>query len=142
MCRPRRRFGYFMAELSIKTERRTQLLDVTERVAKLVKESGVRSGICYLYVSHTTAGVIINEHDDPDVARDIEMTFERLVPQDAGYRHAEGNSDAHIKTALAGTSETIFISDGKLELGRWQGILYCEFDGPRDRRLHVKIVPD
>ena len=82
-----------MAELSIKTERRTQLLDVTARVAKLVKESGVRSGICHLYVSHTTAGVIINEHDDPDVARDIEMAFDRLVPQDAGYRHAEGNSD-------------------------------------------------
>ena len=87
-------------------------------------------------------GVIINEHDDPDVARDIEMAFDRLVPQDAGYRHAEGNSDAHIKAALAGTSETIFIADGKLELGRWQGIFFCEFDGPRERRLHVKIVPD
>jgi secondary thiamine-phosphate synthase enzyme len=131
-----------MAELAIKTERRTQLLDVTAQVAGLVKEAGVRSGICHLCVSHTTASVIINEHDDPDVARDIEMAFDRLVPQDAGYRHGEGNSDSHIKTALAGTAATIFISGGKLELGRWQGIFFCEFDGPRERRLSVKIVSD
>lgn len=131
-----------MAELSVKTERRTQLLDVTARVAKLVKEASVSSGICYLYVSHTTAGVIINEHDDPDVARDIEAAFDRLAPKDNGYRHAEGNSDSHIKTALTGSSVTIFIANGKLELGRWQGIFFCEFDGPRERRLHVKIVTD
>lgn len=131
-----------MAELSIKTEQRTQLLDVTAQVAKVVKKAGVRSGICHLYVPHTTAGVIINEHDDPDVARDIEMAFDRLVPQNAGYRHSEGNSDSHIKAALAGSSATIFISDGKLDLGRWQGIFFCEFDGPRERRLSVKIVSD
>jgi secondary thiamine-phosphate synthase enzyme len=131
-----------MAELSVKTERRTQLLDVTARVAKLVKEAGVSSGICYLYVPHTTAGVTINEHDDPDVARDIEAAFDRLAPKDNGYRHAEGNSDSHIKTALTGSSVTIFIANGKLELGRWQGIFFCEFDGPRERRLHVKIVTD
>ena len=91
---------------------------------------------------HTTAGIIINEAADPDVAADIEAALARLVPQNAGYRHAEGNSDSHIKTALVGTSATIFISEGQLELGRWQGIFFCEFDGPRTRVLRVKIVPD
>jgi secondary thiamine-phosphate synthase enzyme len=129
-------------ELAIKTERRTQLVDITAGVAKLVKDARVRSGICHLYVSHTTAGVIINEHDDPDVARDIEMALDRLVPQNAGYRHAEGNADSHIKTALVGTSATIFIADGVLALGSWQGIFFCEFDGPRERRVQIKIVPD
>jgi thiamine phosphate synthase YjbQ (UPF0047 family) len=154
-------------ELSLRTERRTQLLDVTAAVAKLVKDAGVQSGVCYLYVPHTTAGVLINENDDPDVAADIETALARMIPpgspahasgargtragneaacvgveKDAGYRHAEGNSDSHIKTALVGTSATIFISGGELDLGRWQGIFFCEFDGPRQRRLRVKIVPD
>jgi secondary thiamine-phosphate synthase enzyme len=129
-------------ELAVRTERRTQLLDVTAAVAKMVQDSGVQSGICYIYVPHTTAGVIINENADPDVAADMEAAFARLVPKDAGYNHAEGNSDSHIKTALVGTSATIFISGGQLELGRWQGVFFCEFDGPRTRRLRVKIVPD
>ena len=118
-----------------------RLLDVTAGVAKMVADSGVPSGVCYLYVPHTTAGVIINENDDPDVAADIEAALARMVPKDAGYSHAEGNADSHIKTALAGTSATIFISNGQLELGRWQGIFFCEFDGPRTRRLRVKILP-
>ena len=129
-------------ELTVRTERRTQLLDVTAAVAKMVQDSGVHSGICYLYVPHTTAGVIINENADPDVTADMEAALGRLVPKDAIYRHAEGNSDSHIKTALVGTSATIFISGGQLELGRWQGIFFCEFDGPRSRRLRVKIVSD
>ena len=129
-------------ELAVRTERRTQLLDVTAGVAKMVQDSGVQSGVCYLYVPHTTAGIIINENDDPDVAADIESALARLVPKDAGYRHAEGNADSHIKSALVGTSATIFISNGQLELGRWQGIFFCEFDGPRTRRLRVKILPD
>ena len=129
-------------ELTVRTERRTQLLDVTDAVAKMVQDSGVQSGICYLYVPHTTAGVIINENADPDVAADMETALARLVPKDASYSHAEGNSDSHIKTALVGTSATLFISGGQLELGRWQGIFFCEFDGPRSRRLRVKIVPD
>ena len=129
-------------EIAVRTERRTQLLDVTAAVAKMVQDSGVQSGICYLYVPHTTAGVIINENADPDVAADMEAALARLVPKDAGYDHAEGNSDSHIKTALVGTSATIFISGGQLELGRWQGVFFCEFDGPRTRRLRVKIVPD
>jgi|ERR1700674_5273404 secondary thiamine-phosphate synthase enzyme len=129
-------------ELSVRTERRIQLLDVTAGVAKLVKSSGVTSGICYLYVPHTTAGVIINENADPDVAADIESAFERLAPRDADYRHEEGNAAAHVKTALVGTSAVIFIQGGELELGRWQGIFFCEFNGPRQRSLHVKIVSD
>jgi secondary thiamine-phosphate synthase enzyme len=144
-------------EISVRTERRVQLLDVTAGVAKLVQGAGVQSGVCYVYVPHTTAGVLINENDDPAVAADIEAARARLVPpgspahadsagvgaeKDGGYRHAEGNSDAHIKTALVGSSATIFISEGQLELGPWQGLFFCEFDGPRNRRLRVKILPD
>ena len=129
-------------ELAIRTQRRTQLLDVTAGVAKMVADSGVQAGVCYLYVPHTTAGIIINENADPDVAADIEAALERMVPKDAGYRHAEGNADSHIKTSLVGASATIFISNGQVELGRWQGIFFCEFDGPRTRRLRVKILPD
>ena len=144
-------------ELTVRTERRTQLIDVTGGVAKLVQDAGVQTGICYLYVPHTTAGVLINENADPAVAADIGAALARLVPpgsparadfarvgaeKDPGYRHSEGNADSHIKAALVGTSSTIFISGGQLELGRWQGIFFCEFDGPRTRRLRVKIVPD
>jgi secondary thiamine-phosphate synthase enzyme len=129
-------------ELAVRTQRRTQLLDVTAGVAKMVQDSGVQSGVCYVYVPHTTAGVIINENADADVAADIESALARLVPKDGGYQHAEGNSDSHIKTALVGSSATIFINGGQLELGRWQGIFFCEFDGPRTRRLRVKILPD
>src|ERR1700719_3306293 len=129
-------------EIAVRTARRTQLLDVTAAVAKMVQDSGVQSGICYLYVPHTTAGVIINENADPDVAADMEAALARLVPKSRDYRHPEGNSDSHIKTALVGTSATIFISGGQLEIGRGQGVFFCEFDGPRPRRLRVKIVPD
>jgi secondary thiamine-phosphate synthase enzyme len=107
-----------------------------------VRDSGCASGVCHLYVPHTTAGVIINEGYDPAVAHDIETAFDRLVPRVANSAHAEGNSDSHIKTALVGSSETVWISGGKLALGRWQAIFFAEFDGPRSRELHVKIVPD
>ena len=128
--------------IEIKTERHTQLKKITSEVEKIVADSGCRSGVCYLYVPHTTAGVMINEGDDPDVARDIETTLDRLVPHEGNYRHAEGNADSHIETALTATSATIFIEDGELALGRWQGIFFCEFDGPRRREVRVKIVPD
>jgi len=130
------------ATVEVRSSRRTELIEVTEKVSNEVRRSGVSDGVCHLYVSHTTAGVIINEHDDPDVARDIETALDELVPRDDGYRHAEGNSDSHIKTAIVGTSETVFIEGGKLALGRWQGIFFCEFDGPRRRELQVRIVPD
>ncbi|MGC1491504.1 MAG: secondary thiamine-phosphate synthase enzyme YjbQ [Candidatus Acidiferrum sp.] len=128
-----------MELLRVKTARRTQLVDVTHEVEKTVEQSGVDSGVCYVYVPHTTAGVIVNEHFDPDVATDLEGVFERLVPRVGPYRHAEGNSDSHAKAALTGASATIFVEDGKLALGRWQGVFFCEFDGPRERKLWVKV---
>ncbi|HEV2221700.1 MAG TPA: secondary thiamine-phosphate synthase enzyme YjbQ [Candidatus Acidoferrales bacterium] len=128
--------------IEVKTERHTQLKKITAEIEQAVAESGCKSGVCYVYVPHTTASVIINEGDDPDVARDIEATLDRIVPHTANYRHAEGNADSHIKTALTATTATIFIEDGELALGRWQGIFLCEFDGPRRREVRVKIVPD
>jgi secondary thiamine-phosphate synthase enzyme len=129
-------------ELPVQTERRTQLLDVTAAVARLVRDSGVLNGMCHLYVPHTTAGVTINENADPDVALDIATALERIAPQSTDYRHGEGNADSHVKAALVGSSATIFINAGQLELGRWQGIFFCEFDGPRLRTLRLKIVSD
>jgi secondary thiamine-phosphate synthase enzyme len=129
-------------ELSLQTERRTQLLDVTPAVAKMVLDSGVQHGICHLYVPHTTAGIIVNEGADPDVAHDIEAALERLAPQEGGYQHAEGNADSHIKSALVGSSASVFIAGGRLELGRWQAVFFCEFDGPRQRTVRIKVVPD
>lgn len=129
-----------MEVLRVKTERRTQLVDVTREVERAVEKAGVSAGICCIYVPHTTAGVMINEHFDPDVATDLEGVFERMVPKSGPYRHSEGNSDSHAKAALAGTSQMIFVEDGKLALGRWQGVFFCEFDGPRDRKLWIKVL--
>ena len=128
--------------LAIRTTRRTEMQNVTDKIAAAVRASGCASGVCHLSVPHTTAGLIINEGYDPAVAHDMEAAFDRLVPRVANSVHAEGNSDSHIKTALVGSSETIWIADGKLALGRWQAIFFAEFDGPRSRELRVKIVPD
>jgi secondary thiamine-phosphate synthase enzyme len=134
--------GSISRRLSVKTSRRTQLIDVTAEVAALIRESGCESGVCCLYVPHTTASVLINEGYDPAVAQEIEAAFDRMVPRVANSKHDEGNSDSHIKTALVGSSETLWIEHGKLALGRWQAIFFAEFDGPRTRELRVKIVPD
>src|SRR5438445_8661944 len=134
------RRGGLMQTLIIKTDRRTQLVDVTAQVQKAVASSGVSNGICYLYVPHTTAAIAINECADPDVARDVEGALDRLVPATGPYRHSEGNSDSHVKSVLVGASQVIHVEGGKLVLGRWQGVLLCEFDGPRDRLLLVKVV--
>lgn len=131
-----------MEELRVRTAQRTQFVDVTDEVKRTVEKAGVVSGVCYVYVPHTTAGVMINEHFDPDVATDLEGVFERLVPRSGPYRHSEGNSDSHAKTAMTGTSAMIFVEDGKLALGRWQGVFFCEFDGPRERKMWVKVVGD
>jgi secondary thiamine-phosphate synthase enzyme len=131
-----------MQTLSVKTDRRTQLVDVTAQVQKAVLASDVADGICYLYVPHTTAAITINECADPDVARDVEGALDRLIPVTGPYRHSEGNSDSHVKAILVGASQTIFVQGGKLALGRWQGIFFCEFDGPRNRKVHVKVVKD
>jgi secondary thiamine-phosphate synthase enzyme len=130
------------AKLAIKTSRRTELRNITREVAEVVARHGAISGVCHVYVPHTTAGITINEGADPDVARDIEMTFDRMVPRDVGYRHAEGNSDSHVKTAMVGTSQTVLVENGRMLLGRWQAIYLCEFDGPRSREVLVRVVPD
>ena len=131
-----------MEVLRVKTVRRTQLVDVTDLVEKAVAKAGVASGLCHVFVPHTTAGVIINEHFDPDVATDLEGVFERLVPRSGPYRLAEGYSDSHAKAVLTGTSQVIFVEKGKLVLGQWQGVFFCEFDGPRERKLWVKVIED
>jgi len=132
----------FTHSLSIRTSRRTELRDVTAEVEAAVREFGCAQGVCHLFVPHTTAGVLINEGDDPSVARDIGATLDRLIPHRGNYEHAEGNSDSHIKTALVGSSETVWIENGRLALGRWQAIFLAEFDGPRTREMRLRIVPD
>jgi secondary thiamine-phosphate synthase enzyme len=131
-----------MHTLQIKTTRRTQFVDITDEVQSAVSKSKIRTGICRLYVPHTTAAVTINEHADPDVASDVEAAFDHLIPHRGPYQHSEGNSDSHIKSILVGNTQTVFVADGRLALGRWQGIFFCEFDGPRGRQIYLKIVPD
>ncbi len=128
--------------LDVNTRERTQLLDITSAVGRLVAQSGVAEGTCLLYVPHTTAGLTINENADPTVAADMQMELNKLVPFDDGYRHSEGNSAAHIKSSLVGVSLVLFISGGKLQLGTWQGVYFCEFDGPRRRKVMVKMVQE
>ena len=129
-------------EIAISTGSRAQFLDITGRVKDELSESNVKSGICYLYMPHTTAGLTINENADPDVTIDLIDGLERMVPADGNYRHAEGNSDAHLKASLMGFSLTIPVIDGRLALGTWQGIYFCEFDGPRQRKLLIGVTGD
>ena len=129
-----------IVSLSLSTQSRCELDDLTPQVAQAVAKSGVSEGVCTVFVPHTTAGVTINENDDPDVKRDILATLSRIVPLRGDYRHNEGNSDAHIKAGLVGSSVSIPISDRRLMLGTWQGILFCEFDGPRTRQVIVHIA--
>ena len=126
--------------LTLKTSSRTELIDITSKIAKQVKASGIREGLCMLYVPHTTAAVTINESADPSVRGDILMVLNQIVPWDADYRHMEGNSPAHVKSTLVGASELVAIEKGALALGTWQGIFFCEFDGPRTRKIHVRII--
>jgi len=128
--------------LPVTTRKRVEFADITSDVQRQVAESGIQSGTCTVYVPHTTAGITINEHADPDVQRDIIDQLERIVPRQGGYRHMEGNSDAHIKASLIGAAATILIENGCLMLGTWQGIFFCEFDGPRSRHVYVKLVSD
>jgi len=127
-----------MKKIAIRTRERTEFVDITTAVAAAVQETGVQSGICLVYVPHTTASVTINENADPSVTRDILAELNRLVPFDGGYTHSEGNSAAHIKSTLVGCSQLIPIANGRLALGAWQGIYFCEFDGPRTREVYVE----
>jgi secondary thiamine-phosphate synthase enzyme len=138
----RRGAGGLMQTLRVRATRRTEMQDITDQIEAAVRESGCADGVCHLYVPHTTAGVTINEGYDPAVAQDIAAAFDRLMPLVVNSAHAEGNSDSHIKTALVGSSQTVWIVAGKLVLGRWERIFFAEFDGPRSRELLVKIVPD
>jgi len=127
-------------DFEVRTRRRAELVDITERVAEAVGRSGIAEGTCHVFVPHTTAGVTINEGADPDVAADIESHMTELVPKEAAFEHAEGNSDSHIKTVLVGPSCTAPVRDGKLALGTWQAIFLCEWDGPRTRRVEVAVA--
>jgi secondary thiamine-phosphate synthase enzyme len=129
-----------MTSFTIRTTARCEMIDITELVATEIGEKGIKNGICHVFVPHTTAAVTINENADPDVPLDILATMERIVPLANPYRHAEGNAAAHIKTSLFGTSQTIFIESGHLVLGTWQSLFFCEFDGPRTRKVLVKLV--
>lgn len=128
------------SEIAVPTGARAQFVDVTGQVAEVVSKSRAKSGVCHVYVPHTTAGVTINENADPDVVRDLLVTLEKLVPVSGDYRHAEGNSDAHLKASMMGFSQLVPIVDGKLALGTWQGIYFCEFDGPRRRKMLVGVA--
>ncbi|MDA8214333.1 MAG: secondary thiamine-phosphate synthase enzyme YjbQ [Nitrospiraceae bacterium] len=121
--------------LNIKSKAKTEFIDITDDIQEAIKESGVKSGICYIYVPHTTAGVTINEGADPSVKRDILATLNRLIPFEGDYQHMEGNSAAHIKSTLVGVSQFVVIEEGKALLGTWQSVYFCEFDGPRHRRV-------
>ena len=129
-----------MKLFTIKTSARFEMIDITGRVAALVRESGIRQGICHTFVPHTTAAVTINENADPDVPRDILTALDHIVPLSKSYRHAEGNSAAHIKASLFGASQTLLIDDGTLVLGPWQSLFFCEFDGPRTRKVLIKLT--
>jgi secondary thiamine-phosphate synthase enzyme len=127
-------------ELHISTKNRNQLIDITGKVHSLLRESGILQGDVIVYCPHTTAAITINENADPSVVHDLLLTLEELIPQRrSGYRHYEGNSDAHVKSSLIGCSEQLLVRNGSLSLGTWQGIYFCEFDGPRSRRVIVQI---
>lgn len=129
-----------MHSITVKSSRNTEFIDITEEVERVVRESGIDSGICYVFVPHTTAGITVNENADPSVKGDIINTLEELVPQNGRYSHMEGNAAAHIKATLVGTSQSLPITNGRLGLGTWQGIYLCEFDGPRTRRVVIQPV--
>jgi secondary thiamine-phosphate synthase enzyme len=131
-----------MQTFQVRTSARTEFIDVTRSVQEAAKKTGVEDGICIIFIPHTTAAVTINENADSSVVQDIIMELNKIVPFKDQYRHLEGNSPSHIKASLLGCSQIVFVESGKLVLGTWQGIFFCEFDGPRDRKVHVKILSD
>jgi secondary thiamine-phosphate synthase enzyme len=126
--------------INVKSKARIEFIDITEMVQDVVKDAGIVKGVCFLFVPHTTAGITINEGADPSVQRDILNSLNRMIPHEMNYFHREGNADAHIKSTLVGTSVHVIVEDGKLLLGTWQSIFFCEFDGPRHRRVAVKFI--
>ena len=126
--------------LDVRTTAHTQMQDITHLIQKAVTESSVRDGICMIFIPHTTAAVTINENADPDVVRDFTMEINKIVPWEDGYHHMEGNSAAHLKSSMIGFSEQVIIENGRIVLGTWQGIYFCEYDGPRSRKVYIKII--
>jgi len=126
----------------VKTSTQTEFMDITRSLQELVKKTGVEDGTCIIFIPHTTAAVTINENADPSVVQDILIELNKVVPFKDQYQHLEGNSPAHIKASLVGSSQIVFVESGKLVLGTWQGIFFCEFDGPRNRKVYVKVIPD
>jgi secondary thiamine-phosphate synthase enzyme len=126
----------------VRTLTQTELIDITRSVQEAVKKTEIEDGFCIVFIPHTTAAVTINENADPSVVHDMVMALNKIVLFQDQYHHLEGNSPAHIKASLVGCSETVFVESGKLVLGTWQGIFFCEFDGPRNRKVHVKVVSD
>jgi secondary thiamine-phosphate synthase enzyme len=126
--------------LTVRTGSRTEFLDLTGQIQEAVRESGVQEGVCHIFQAHTTAGLTINENADPSVQADILMVLNRIISEKEAYRHLEGNSPAHIKASLMGAQLTVLVSNGSLVLGTWQGVFLCEFDGPRTRKVHLKIM--
>ena len=126
----------------VETHARVEFKDITELVQKIVTESGAHSGVCFLFVPHTTAAILINENDDPALQKDLDHFLKSLAPRDSNYHHNDGNCDAHLKAAVIGNSKSLFFESGRLVLGRWQGVFLCDFDGPRRREVRIKVVPD
>jgi secondary thiamine-phosphate synthase enzyme len=131
-----------MQTIRLRTQQRDEMINITAQVTQIVTDSGVRRGLCLIHAPHTTAGIVVQEGYDPDVARDILVALDDLAPKEGNYHHAEGNSPAHIKSLMTGTSQTLPIEYGTLQLGRWQAVFFCEFDGPRDRTIWVQIIGD
>ncbi len=129
-----------MKTITVKTSSREEFVDITYEVESAIKESGIKNGVCYLYVPHTTAGITINEGADPSVKKDIINALKKIAPYGAGYSHMEGNADSHIKATLVGSSAIVLIENSKPALGTWQSIFFCEFDGPRTRKVYLKII--
>jgi secondary thiamine-phosphate synthase enzyme len=132
----------FRHALQLETNSRVDFKDITERLHKLVEESGIENGSCVVFTPHTTAAILINENDDSALRTDFDDFLNRLAPRNADYHHNDGNCDAHLKAAVIGCSKTLLVENRRLVLGRWQGVYFCEFDGPRRRELRVKIVAD
>ncbi|MBU1077292.1 MAG: secondary thiamine-phosphate synthase enzyme YjbQ [Spirochaetes bacterium] len=128
--------------LSVRTGRKNEIVGITSLVQNIVSKSKIKSGVCVIFNPHTTAAITINEDADPSVKSDILNELERMVPESGQYSHSEGNSDAHIKASLMGSDRIVIINEGKLALGTWQGIFFCEFDGPRSRKVYIKVIPD
>ena len=128
-----------ISTISISTRNRSEMIDITSTVKEHMQKAGLQEGVCYIYVPHTTAGITINEGADPSVVTDIQAMLNTLVPWEGPYRHLEGNAAAHIKSSVVGSSVTVLVESGQLKLGTWQAIFFCEFDGPRTRKVHIKF---